>query len=82
MSKILGVNYEGKEIKSYTVKLDCEYILYDKQVRKEAIFEIMATDRDKATSRAIEKAKNQLKSFPYIKDVFIKPIGRRKNESI
>ncbi len=52
MSKKLGIGVNASEIKAYTVKLDCEYIWYDKRIKKEAIFEVMASNRELATSKS------------------------------
>lgn len=65
--KLLGFGAGGRELKSFNVKLRVNYkTTFGETIDKEAVFQIISTDRPTATSLAIEKAKKQLGEFSYI----------------
>ena len=78
MSKKLGISATASEIKKHTIKLLCSYLMNDKPIKKEAILEITTTSRELAVRLAIEKTQKTLSEFPYIKNVYIKALGKQR----
>ena len=65
--KVLGQGVDGRDVVNFNVKLAVKYHTTSNEVvKKEAIVPVQTTNKQIAENIAIEKAKNQLKEFPYI----------------
>lgn len=81
--KVLGAGVDGRDVVNFNVRLIVKYeTTYNEKIKREAVIPIQTTDKQTATALAIEKAKQQLELFPYIKKstVIIEPKGRNKKE--
>lgn len=72
-NKSLGISSGLRPLYNFTVKLKTKYeTTYGSEVGKNAEIKVVAEDIKKAREIAYNKAKTELKAFPYVKQESIK----------